>query len=152
MIWRYQLVVSIIQNFEIIKKRSTCYKAAYKNFHKKFQSNLFVYGCLMVKNRQTWWHHFFETQFFAFLIVLRKNKWHIFISETKLNNIEIFWITILKFDLIWPDFDFSSGQIENECHHRILRPKWQKNMCRATLTQHFHLKSIVDLALTLTFT
>ena len=31
-----------------------------------------------------------------------------------------FW----KSDLIWPDINLSSGQIENECDRLILRPKW----------------------------
>ena len=52
------------------------------NIHAKFLSNIFIIGCAMVKKKQikVMTSHFFETQFLAFLIAVRENKWHFLVS------------------------------------------------------------------------
>ena len=57
-------------------------------------------------------------QFLAFLIAVRKNKWHFWNPETKLDKIDLFleenfdFENLTFFDLIWPYIDLSLGQIQ----------------------------------------
>ena len=67
--------------------------------------------------------------FFKFLTVLWQNKWHFWNPETKQGKIGMFLtansdfqnLTFFDLNMIWPYI-----KCENECHHRILRPKWVK--------------------------
>ena len=72
------------------------------------------------------WRHFLKNGFLAKLYMIRQNKCHQWIPETKLVQIDAFLIWILKlwnltlFDLIWPDLEVKWWYSH---HYRILRVK-----------------------------
>ena len=82
----------------------------------------------LTKNRQRWWRHFFWNAFLTFLIVVHRNKWHVWDPETKLDKIGMFCKKLLSFE-IWLNLTldlklmFSGVKFRNKCCHRIMRPR-----------------------------
>ena len=72
------------------------------------------------------------------ITLLKRNFWHLHLSSVKTNNIfgilrqnwtsrEFFFSRkswVLKFDLFDLNMTWPWVRCENECHYRILRPKW----------------------------
>ena len=57
---------------ELSKNRNICCNPAHT--HTKFQSNIFIFGCVMVKKSDKGDEVTFLNAIFAFLIAVRKNK------------------------------------------------------------------------------
>ena len=64
-----------IQNFGGIQKNGLYVVNLHTdNIHRKFQNNIFIFGCAMVKKDNGDDVTFFEMQFLAFLLAVRENK------------------------------------------------------------------------------
>ena len=57
------------------------------SMHTKFQSNVFNFGCALLKKKQVKVMSLFETQLLAFLIVVCEHKLRFWNPETKLDKI-----------------------------------------------------------------
>ena len=83
------------------------------------------------KNRKRWWRHFLNRNFLAFLIVVHQNKWH-FLESWDITGLDRYVLKtnfpVSKFQLFDLNLTWPWVRYENECHHRILRPKWPINV------------------------
>ena len=61
---------------------------------------LFQFWQTQTKNGIRWWRHLFKLQFWAFLILARKQKWHFWNPEVKL--IQKYLFTKMPIRKIWP--------------------------------------------------
>ena len=87
------------------------------------------------------------------LIVVRLNKWHFLNSETKLGKTDMF-LEMIAFE-IWPYLEwpwpFLGSNLKMNVTTELCIRNGLQNICYATLMNHFHLASLLALALTLTF-
>ena len=79
----------------VLSKKNGIYvvKLHTANTYTKFQSNILIFGCAMVKKNRYLpkvYDVFFLMQFLVFLVVVRKNKEHFWNPETKLDKISMF--------------------------------------------------------------
>ena len=129
------------KTLELSKKRNTCCKTTYKKHtYQTLKRYLHFWLCNGQKPGKC---DGITLQFFAFLIVVRKNKSHFWNAETKIDKMGMFCKDILNLE-IWPNltlFDlkltFPRVKFRNECGHGFLRPKWPIKHVRTTLMHNF---------------
>ena len=102
-----------IQNLERAKNGLYALSLYTNNRTAKFQSNIFIFGCAMARNRYlligdvvTFWN-----AILAFIVVVRTNKWNFWTLIQNWARKPCFCQKILS--LIWPSFtcnDLSSGK------------------------------------------
>ena len=99
------------------KNRNICYWDIYKHIsYKNSKQYLRFWLCNSQKPGEGNGVTFLDA-FLAFLIVAHENEWHFWNPGINLDKIGMFLYENIKFgnltwfDLVWPEIDFSSGQI-----------------------------------------
>ena len=108
--------------------------------HTEFQSFFFIFGPLVML--------LFWNAFFLFLIIVLQIKNIMRRNWTRCRHLFILSLEILT-NLAWP-WPFSS-QIKKNVTIEFHVPNELWHMCHTTLIKHFHLVTVFDLTLTLTF-